>query len=400
MPRGRLDEVARREIEDAEAEPVDGWSSVPPRRHSWPHCERGSNVTRRAGWLTHAARVRVLLRTISGVSALACAQRAPTVARVPKGSVIGRAAAAVGDSGVFASPVLPRGVRPLIPRADAESAAVAMGYWAVPSVQDGSVPYYHVIPTERRRFCGRSYYVRPVVAMPDTIVVRSNSGNDWMMWAPTWVVPICDDKGVVRTSVELTDVPPGLRVIQGPGPRDVPELVPDSGTFPHIGQWRAGQIGDWESGIGMTPETAVAVGAALLRQTGARVSEVPEAFTIVRLLDSQPPVVRSPRVFADLAICPRWRLTLDRAVPLRRVTSGEVVRAQIVYVTRSESGCRGAPLLQVPTPTQPATVPFMYDASRPAPAGSRYLGPHAAEWRWTELRVLEPLWFEEARVEP
>ena len=169
-----------------------------------------------------------------------------------------------------------------------------MGYWGAPSFQDRSVPYYHEIPTERRRFCGRSYYVRPVVAMPDTIVVRANSGNDWMMWAPTWVVPICDNTGLVRTSVELTDVRPGLRVIQGPGPRDVPELVPDSGTFPHIGQWRASQIGDWESGIGMTPETAVAVAAALLRKTGARVSEVPEAFTMVRLLGAQPPVVRSP----------------------------------------------------------------------------------------------------------
>jgi hypothetical protein len=352
----------------------------------------------RADWLTSGAYVRVLLWIIPGVLALACARRAQTVARVPRGSVIGRAAAAVGDSGVFASPVLPRGVSPVIPPADAESAAVAMGYWAAPSVQDRSVPYYHVIPTERRRFCGRSYYVRPVVAMPDTTVVRSNTGNDWMMWAPTWVVPICDNNGVVRTSVHLADVPVGLRVIQGPRPRDVPELVPDSGTFPHIGQWRTSQIGDWESGIGMRPERAVAVAAALLRNTGARVSEVPEAFTIVRLLDPQPPAVRSRRVFADLAICPRWRLTLDRTVPLRGAVSGQAVRAQTVYVTRSRGGCRGAPLLQIPTPTQPTTVPFMYDASRPQPAGSRYVGPHIAAWRWTELRVLEPLWFEEARL--
>jgi hypothetical protein len=341
----------------------------------------------------------MLLCAVAGVSAVACEQRLPTVARVPRGSVTGRAAAAVGDSGIFASPVLPPGVGPVIPHADAESAAVAMGYWGAPSVQDRTVPYYHEIPTERRLFCGRSYFVRPVVAMPDTVVVRSNSGNDWMMWAATWVMPICDEKGLVRTSVHLADVSPGLRVIQGPGSRDVPELVPDSGTFPHIGQWRAGEIGDWERGIGMTPETAVAVATALLGKTGARIAEVPDAFIIVRLLEPAPPLFRSPRVVADLAFCPRWRLTLDRPVALRGKASGHVVRTQTVYVTRDAGGCRGTPLLQIPTPAQPATVPFMYNASRP-PLASRHVGPPAAEFRWTELRVLEPLWFEEARLGP
>ena len=341
----------------------------------------------------------MLLCAIAGISALACAQRVSTVARVPRGSVTGRAAAAVGDSGIFASPVLPLDVATVITHADAESAAVAMGYWMAPSVHDLTVPYYHEIPTERRLFCGRSYFVRPVVAMPDTAVVLSNSGNDWMMWAATWVMPICDEKGLVRTSVHLADIPLGLRVIQGPGSRDVPELVPDSGTFPHIGQWRASEIGDWERGIGMTPETAVAVATALLGKTGARIVEVPEAFTILRLLEPEPPLIRSPRVVADVAICPRWRLTLDRPVPLRGTASGHVVRTQTVFVTRGAGGCRGAPLLQVPTPTQPATVPFMYNASRPSPAG-RYVGPRPAEFRWTELRVLEPLWFEEARLGP
>lgn len=149
----------------------------------------------------------------------------------------------------------------------------------------------------------------------------------------------------------------------------------------------------------MTPETAVAVAAALLRKTGARIAEVPEAFTIVRLLEPAPPLVLSRRVVGDVAICPRWRLTLDRPVPLRGTASGQVVRTQTVYVTRGEGGCRGAPLLQVPTPTQPATVPFMYDASRPS-LGSGYIASRTAEFRWTELRVLEPLWFEEARVSP
>src|SRR5262245_15437147 len=342
------------------------WSADPGHRVT----PVSADVTIRGDRLARGECLWTLLCAIAGVSALACAQREPTMARVPRESVTGRAAVAAGDSGIFASPVLPPGVGPVIPHADAESAAVAMGYWSAPSVQDRTVTYYHEIPTEPRVFCGRSYFVRPVVAMPDTAVVRSNSGNDWMMWAATWVMPICDDKGLVRTSVHLADVTPGLRVIQGSGARDVPELVPDSGTFPHIGQWRASEIGDWERGIGITPESAVAVAAAaLFAKTGARIAEVPEAFTIVRLLEAAPPLVPFPRIVAALAICPRWRLTLDRPVPLRGATSGQVVRTQRVYVTRGAGGCRGAPLLQVPTPKQPATVPFMYNAGRP-PLGS------------------------------
>jgi len=184
-------------------------------------------------WLTRRAWLVALPCTIVvGATGVACAPRAEGSVRVRSGSVTGRAAAAAGDSGVFASPVEPLGVHHLLPHADAESAAVAMGYWAAPSMQDRTVPYHHDLPTEGRRFCGRSYYVRPVLAMPDTTVVRSTNGNDWMMWAPTWVMPICDDVGLVRTSVQFADLPQALRVRQGPGPRDVPELVPDSGTFP------------------------------------------------------------------------------------------------------------------------------------------------------------------------
>lgn len=344
-------------------------------------------------------RALVLLCATAGITPLGCARRAMRVA-VPRGSVTGWAATAVGDSGIFASPVLPPGIHPAIPHSDAESAAVAMGYWDAHGFQDRSSPDYHIIRTEHRRFCGRSYYVRPVVAMPDTNAVRSNTLNDWMMWTPTWVMPICDAKGLVRTSVEFSDVRQGLRVIQGPGPRDVPDLVPDSGTFPHISYLRPREMRELEDGIGMTPETAVAVAVGLLGKTGARVAEVPEAFTIVRLLDAAPPSIPSRRVFADLAVCPRWRLILNRPVMLRGIASGQVLRTQTVYVTRGTGSCRGAPQLQIPMRTQPATVPFMYNASLPPGAASRYLGPPAADFRRVELRVLAPIWFEEARLVP
>jgi hypothetical protein len=349
------------------------------------------------------ARIGVLLCAGTVVVAAGACARAHGMlprARVPGGSVTGRAAEAVGDSGIFASPVLPAGVRPVIPHADAESAAVAMGYWEAPSVQDRTVPYYHEIPTERRHFCGRSYYVRPVVAMPDTTVVQTHTGNDWMMWAPTWVIPICDDAGSVRSSVHFTDLPTGLHVIQGPGAHDVPELAPDSASFPHLGEWPAKFMRDWEHGIGMTPERAVSVAAARLGRTGARVTEVPEAFTMVRRLPPQPPGMPSARIVADLAICPRWRLTLDRPVTLRGTTSGQVVRTEVVYVSRRTDGCHGDPVLQIPLPTQPATIPFVYYISHRPPPGTRIVAPPPPDDHWTTLRVVEPLWFEEARLRP
>lgn len=351
--------------------------------------------TTRAGWLTRSVRIGALAFAVA--SGIACAPPGGTRARVPRGSVTGRAAAAVGDSGIFASPVQPRGVRPVIPHADAESAAVAMAYMAAPSFQDPSVPYPHSIPTEQRRFCGRSYYVRPVVAMPDTTIVRSMSGNDWMTWSPTWVMPICDDEGIVRGSVHFTDLPPRLRVRQGPGPRDVPELVPDSGTIPHIGEWPLMFMRDWERGIGMTPETAVAAAIALLGKTAARVAEVPEAFMIVKVVDPSPPMIRMPRIVGHLAMCPRWRLTVDRPVTMRGIGSRQLVRTRTVYVTRKQDGCLGAPIVEIAMPVQATTVPFMY-AVMPQ-LGTRVPRPYDLELRWTTLRVVEPLLFEEARLE-
>jgi len=348
--------------------------------------------------------VAILVYASAAVAVLGLAQRAWMGARVPRASVTGRAAAAVGDSGVFASPILPPNVRPAIPHADAESAAVAMGYWEAPSYQAFTPPYKDR-PLERRHFCGRSYYVRAVIAMPDTNLVQSHVGNDWGMWAPTWVVPICDDAGRVRTSVHFADVPSGLRVTQGDQPGDIPELVPASHTFPHIGFWKSRDFPNWERGIVMTPETAVAVAAALLRGTGARVAEVPEAFTMViprRLLAHMAHI--GPSTFAWTAMCARWRLTLDRPVMLRGTTTRQMIRTRTVYVSRGESGCYGAPELQVPEPSQPTTVPFIYwvrpaipDSGLP-PVNGRPVRLPNPEFRSTTLRVLEPIWFEPARL--
>lgn len=356
--------------------------------------------------LPRGAYVLLLACALAGAAALGLARREQMGGGIPLTMVTGRAGAAVGDSGVFASPALTEGVHPAIPHADAQVAAEAMAYWDVPGYQDLTVPYYQERPLERRHYCGRTYYVRPVVVMPDTTLVRSNTANDWMLWAPTWVVPICDDAGRVRTSVHFADVPQGLRVVQGDRQDDVPELVPDSGTFPYIGFLSERMLPGWERGIGTTPETAVAVAVARLRGTGARVTEVPEAFTNVMLLDPAPPVADSSRITAHIAICPRWRLRLDRSVVLRGAASNQVVRTRTVYVTRGKGGCTGSPMLQIPTPQQPTMVPFMYLAQlrlprsiAMPPTGDGPAGLPDLKPQWTTLRVSEPIWFEEARPE-
>lgn len=324
-------------------------------------------------------------------------------ARVPRAFVTGRAAASSGDSGRFATPVLPRDARLTIPHADAESAAVAMGYGDAPSVQDlTALPDYEEIPLERRHFCGRTYYVRPIVSMPDTNVIRYNSVNVWGMWAPTWVMPICDELERVRTTVTLSDVPLGkIRVIQGERPGDIPRLITTPTNYPHVGLSSSRFFRDSERGIGMTPETAVDVAMTQLRGTRVRVAEVPEAFTLIVPPNAWKRAPGDSQAIAEPAECARWRLTFDRAVMLRGLVTGQVVSTTTVYVTRGQSGCLGKPVLEIPQPSQPPTLPVMYmvphqwhNVRRPGrpPADASGFVPG-----WTRVRVVEPIWFEPAR---
>jgi hypothetical protein len=280
-----------------------------------------------------------------------------------------------------------------------------MGYWFAPSHQVRSVPYYQERPTERRHFCGRSYYVRPIVALPDSADVPSVTSDLVMTWGPAWVMPVCDDAGRVRTSVLLADAPTRMRVVQGDQPGDVPELVNPPGSFGRIAGWDARYFPDWERGIGMTPETAVAVVMAQLAGTGARITEVPEAFMLV--VPPRVPELRArlPQPNIQTHLCPRWRLTLDRAVTLRGMTSGQLVRTRTVYAARGDIGCAGAPTLQIPRPAQPTKLPSWYSV-RPGmprdsvvpPRGGRLAVVPLPEWRWTLLRVTQPIWYEAARL--
>src|SRR5437879_4605762 len=93
-----------------------------------PHVRTGRESVTPGRWLATGACASALLCAIAGAAALDLARRTHESARVPRQAVTGRAAEALGDSAIFATPVVPAGVRPAIPHADAESAAVAMGY--------------------------------------------------------------------------------------------------------------------------------------------------------------------------------------------------------------------------------------------------------------------------------
>jgi hypothetical protein len=189
------------------------------------------------------------------------------------------------------------------------------------------------------------------------------------------------------------------------GHLDVPELVYPRDDYGHVGRGDVKQFRDWERGIALSPETAVAVAAARLAGTGAHVTEVPEAFKVVAPQLRPPGHGTEHRSASQTHSCPRWRLTLDRAVTLLGTASDQVVRTRTVYVARGDNGCVGPSTLQIPRPVQPATLPFMYGVQPGLPRNfvlppvdGRPARVPFPEIRWTALRVTEPVWFEEGRL--
>ncbi|MEO7858248.1 MAG: hypothetical protein ABIU76_14725, partial [Gemmatimonadaceae bacterium] len=360
-----------------------------------------------------AVSVAVAACAVVGLLALGDARHAREGVRVPRAVVTGPAAAAIGDSGIFSLPSAPAGVRPIIARADAESAAVAFAYgWEAPSrwvmPEKTNLPHVRpahveIRPTERRHICDRSYYVRPVVALPDTLVVQSVTSSVISIWGPAWVVPVCDDAGTARATVLITDAPMALQVVLGHQPGSVPELVFPPGTFPHIGMVNPGQYGDHDRGVTLSPERAVTVATTQLAASGARVVEVPEAFAIV--LSTPGPSPGTTQASPQGRGCPRWRLVLDREVTLRGLMSGQLVHTRTVYVSRDKGGCGGAVALEVPRAEQPTTLPFSYGVQSSASDSTvrtrdgRSAAAPMVEFRWTALRVTAPIWYEGARLE-
>jgi hypothetical protein len=342
-------------------------------------------------WLVRALLPMVVLYSVAAVAALALAWHARSGTRVSRSMVTGRAAIALGDSGAFAMHSAPPGISPRLALADAESAAVAYAYRLGPTHQVVRAREVVERPSERRHVCGRAYYVRPVVALPDSIARQRVSADLVLSFGASWVLPVCNDVGTARATIIVADAPTDLRVSLGDRPEDVPELVfPGPGHPPHIGFFFPDKFPTWERGVGLTPEAAVLVATEQLTPSGARVAEVPDAFAVVPSLSGLPHDSLFQSMIQPQSSA-RWRLTLDRPVRLRGVSSGQVVTTRTVYVARGTSGTDEVVSVQIPRPAQPHTILFHYIV----PTGIHVPG---AENRLTAIRVIEPLWFEPARL--
>lgn len=336
-------------------------------------------------WLARAVSATILLYGLAVAAGLGLAWRARFGARISRRMVTGRALIALGDSGAFAMHDPPLGIHPKLHLADAESAAVAIAYWVGPKHEIVRGSQVVERPTERRHVCGRAYYVRPVLDVPDSI---APAGVDVALsFGPAWVIPVCNDGEIVRATSIVADAPTELRVTLGDHPGDVPELeFPANRWEPaHFGFWLAEQFPNWERGVGLAPETAVAVATTTLASSGARVTEMPEAFAIVPTLHDLPQdsLFQSQIQPQEIA---RWRLTLDRTLTLRGLSSGQVVRTRTVYVAPT-FGVHGPVMtMQIARPAQPRAIRFDYVV--------RFgQGLHQVM-----IPVLEPIWFESARL--
>jgi hypothetical protein len=353
--------------------------------------------------LASGACLIVAAYAVAGLWALGMAERLQDGARIPTRIVTGGAAAALGRNGTFAMTGAPPGVLPTVPLVDAESAAVALAYRSAPTHKVMRLGELVERPSERRHVCGRSYYVRSVVTVPDSVAKQPFTADMVMFWGPTWVVPVCDDAGTARTTAIVADAPTRARVVLGDQPGDVPELVYPRDGYGHIVSM-PGRFRGWEQGIALTPETAVAIAARELAGTGARVAQIPEAFKLVLPPSATPRDSTMDQSMSQPGACPRWRLTLDRDVTLRGTVSRQVVRTRTVYVARGDNGCEGAPTLQIPRSTQPTTLPFWYGMRPPVPhpvvprQGPLPADLSPLETRRAALRVIQPIWFERARL--
>ena len=364
-----------------------------------------SSMIRLRVWLLLAARLGAILTFLVLAAVLGLSWHARNGTRLRLEFVSGRAAAALGDSGVFAMHGAPPGILPKLPLADAESAAVADAYRFAPTHWITRGREILERPSERRHVCGRAFYMRPVISVPDSLSAQRITTDLTLLWGPVWIVPVCNDAGIAETTVAIADAPTELRVTLGDQPEDVPELnFPRDLLRAHIVWTDPTRSIDWDRGIALSPETAGAVASATLKGTGARVNDVPEAFHVVlssRDGESPDSIFQSA---TQPPACLRWRLTLDRPVLLRGRASGQIARTNTVYVARGPWGCDRTATMQIPRPLQPRTIHFLYDLWRHK-VGSKDPRPEHGgnlsslfKMRSTIVPVREPLWFEPAEL--
>ena len=183
-----------------------------------------SSISRPSTWLLLAARLGAFLTVLVLAAVVGLSWHARYGTRLRPSVVSGRAAAALGDSGVFAMHGAPPGILPKLPLADAESAAVADAYRVAPThwIRRGKEILER--PSERRHVCGRAFYMRPVISVPDSLSKQRITTDLALLWGPVWIVPVCNDAGIAETTAAVADAPTELRVTLGDQPEDVPEL--------------------------------------------------------------------------------------------------------------------------------------------------------------------------------
>ena len=151
---------------------------------------------------------------------------------------------------------------------------------------------------------------RPFFAdTPYEPVVESDPNYVRNLFGPSWLLSLCGPDGVPRVSLAVAAYATDVRLESG----RIVFPMPHGNIFLAFGVPRG-------SNVPITPERAVAIITSL---TGRRAAAVPE-------------LVLAGRPFAPQLA--RWRVTLDAAVEVRALESGQRVTVQDLYVGEAGDG--------------------------------------------------------------
>jgi hypothetical protein len=295
--------------------------------------------------------------------------RPPSLTTIAPEWVTGAAAAAVGPDGRFIfDPVTPASMSV----ARAESLSIALASFIGDPNTEGNTraqiedSHGGRIDFRGLRLCGRRFYIRPVVAPPPP----NTRGYLLRYFAPQWIVPLCD-QGVPAVTSEIPDAPSAMSLADG--------HISFSDFTGGNDFWMNGSPPGFEEGLPLSPEQAVKYAVTVM---GRRVAQVPDGWIWHALNPNYAPWVRS------VAICARWRLTLDGATRLRGDSTGTIYDATEVYVHRAPVCGTGPIRLELPLATQPLQWPVEFH-------------PDTTSTRDTlQLSIIGPVRFETVTVVP
>lgn len=209
--------------------------------------------------------------------------------------------------------------------------------------------------------CLRRHYVLPVLEGVSSTVPRQIA----LQYAPRWIVPMCDERGLPLLTVEVADGPSSLTLKDSKFADD----------FSSDGEYSLTETGPGQDeGLPLSPEQAAAFAH---ERTGARVAAVPVAVMI------------HPGGLGNimLAKCMRWWIQLER--PVRLTGQYGEYETDEVYVRLSRY-CFGQPVLQVADRQQPSRGSIEHPR-----LGTRFSDLILEK---TEVRYARPVQFDSVRV--